>query len=154
MNKSIIIARSLWLLSWLSLLVLPPTTLSRACLLMAASLLRCFPATGERTRGNSRLCHALTLFLSRVLRLRSCALCLVERPQNADCSDETGVVMPAPPPPPAAMVRALQPVCAYSSFCDIIYCVASAALVCSLRGRASALCLSFVRSVCYHVCYA
>ena len=53
------------------------------------------------------LSHARTCFV-----FRSCALCLVERPQNADCSDETGVVMPAPPPPPATTVRALRPVCA------------------------------------------
>ena len=72
---------------------------------------RCFPAASERARGNSRLRHALTLFLSRRASFRFCALCLVERPQNADCSDETGVVMPAPPPPPAATVRSRARVC-------------------------------------------
>jgi hypothetical protein len=61
-------------------------------------------------------CSALSLRLSRSFSLscfvfRSCALCLVERPQNADCSDETGVVMPAPPPPPATTVRSSARVC-------------------------------------------
>eukprot|EP01046_Picozoa_sp_COSAG06_P042824 COSAG06_NODE_5514_length_3431_cov_27.989496_2_plen_88_part_00 len=73
MKKAIIIRfRLFWLLSWLPLLVLPPTARSRACLracLWPLPLLRCFPAAGERTRGNSRLRHALTLFLSLVLRV-------------------------------------------------------------------------------------
>ena len=57
-------------------------------------------------------CATLSLSFSLVvLRFVFCALCLVERPQNADCSDETGVVMPAPPPPPATTVRSLARVC-------------------------------------------
>ena len=94
----------------------------RACL-WPLPLLRCFPAAGERTRQLSTAPRSHSLSLSSCFVFRSCALCLVERPQNADCSDETGVVMPAPPPPPATTVRSLRPVCAYSSFCDIL-CIA------------------------------
>ena len=84
-----------------------------ACLLMAASATALLPCRG---RAHARQLSTATLSLSHSLSscfvFRSCALCLVERPQNADCSDETGVVMPAPPPPPATTVRALRPVCA------------------------------------------
>ena len=63
---------------------------------------------------------SLSFSLSRRASLRFCALCLVERPQNADCSDETGVVMPAPPPPPAATVRSLARVCTIAFAIHII----------------------------------
>jgi len=82
----------------------------RACL-WPLPLLRCFPAAGERTRQLSTAPRSHSLSLSSCFVFRSCALCLVERPQNADCSDETGVVMPAPPPPPATTVRSSARVC-------------------------------------------
>ena len=87
-----------------------------ACLLMAASATALLPCRGRAHTRQNLDCATLSRFFSlSCFVLRSCALCLVERPQNADCSDETGVVMPAPPPPPATTVRSLRPMCAYSS---------------------------------------
>eukprot|EP01046_Picozoa_sp_COSAG06_P054986 COSAG06_NODE_9960_length_1778_cov_5.453627_2_plen_175_part_00 len=88
---------------------------SLACLLAYGRFRYCV-ASLPRESAHAATLDCVTLSLS--FSLSSCfvfrfgALRLVERPQNADCSDETGVVMPAPPPPPAATVRALRPVCA------------------------------------------
>ena len=93
--------------------------------------------------------------LSSCFVFRSCALRLVERPQNADCSDETGVVMPAPPPPPAATVRALRPMCAQLLRYYVLRSLGSSSLF-SAWAREGSLCLSFLRSVgvCCNVCIA
>ena len=93
----------------------PTAYRSLACLLAYGRFRYCVASLPRESAHAATLdCATLTLShsLSSCFVFRSCALCLVERPQNADCSDETGVVMPAPPPPPAATVRALRPVCA------------------------------------------
>jgi len=111
-HENSIIIRSLWLLSWLFLLVLPPTV-PLARVLAYGRFRYCVASLPRESAHAATLdCVTLSLFFSlSCFVFRFCALYLVERPQNADCSDETGVVMPAPPPPPATTVRSLARVC-------------------------------------------
>ena len=122
------------------------TARSRACLLMAASATALLPCRGRaHTRQLSTAPRSHSL--SSCFVFRSCALRLVERPQNADCSDETGVVMPAPPPPPATTVRALRPMCAQLLRYYVLRSLGSSSLFFAWA-RERSLCLSFVRSLC------
>ena len=150
-HENSIIIRSLWLLSWLFLLVLPPTVpLARvlACLLMAASATALLPCRGRaHARQLSTAPRSHSFSLSSCFVFRSCALCLVERPQNADCSDETGVVMPAPPPPPATTVRALRPVCAQLLRYYILRSLGSSSLF-SAWAHEGAFCASLSCALC------
>jgi hypothetical protein len=121
------------------------TARSRACVLAYGRFRYCVASLPrESARAATLDCATLSLShsLSSCFVFRSCALCLVERPQNADCSDETGVVMPAPPPPPAATVRALRPMCAQLLRYYILRSLGSSSLFFAWA-RERSVCLSF-----------
>ena len=124
---------------------------SLACVLAYGRFRYCV-ASLPRESAHAATLDCATLSLSHSLSscfvFRSCALCLVERPQNADCSDETGVVMPAPPPPPAATVRALRPdVCTAFAIYYVLRSFGSSSLFFAWA-RESALCASLSCALC------